>query len=244
MISGVVYPLSNKIETRSMKYTSHVNYRDRRKHLFFLRLFLFVLFVAITCGAAYVYYSIVVGKSSSVQQDTTSQTTSSHFARSINIFRSPYFQFQANETWAEVPTESTANKYVYRSLRHNLIEHELVIYVDQIPANLAANRVLPVTFTTEGTELTSQAVSEHCVTALGNASRSFNQQVTVNNVSMLCDSDSTNYTVFAGVAGGTTNIQLKRPSGLNGSYTFLYTNLRAIQDTSQFSEIINSFQAR
>lgn len=227
-----------------MKYTNHVNYRDRRKNLFFIRLFFFVMFIVIACGAAYIYYSIISGKSSNVQQNTTSETTSGYFAPSINVFRSPYFQFQADKTWAEVPTESTANKFVYRSLRQSLIEHELVIYVDQIPANLEANRVLPVELSAGGGELVPGQVSPHCNTVVNQAIRSPQQDVVISGVRVACDSDSTNYTVFAGISGGDTRIPMKRTTGVDARYTLLYTNLKATQDAGQLSDILTSFQSR
>lgn len=225
-----------------MKYNNHLNYQDRRRFLFKVRLVLFCILGLGVLAVIYIYFSVVVQRDANTEDLTTSGQTSGYFAPSVNIFRSPYFQFQAGSDWAEVSTESNANKYVYRSLRSNLIEHELVVYVNQIPANLTANHVLPVNPKGVG-ELLPLAVSEHCSKVVV-APSARPQEVLQDRVKYLCHSDSTNYTALVGLVEHSTSLQLPRPDGSTATYSILYTNLKATPDSSQLTQIADSFQTR
>lgn len=188
------------------------------------------------------YYSVVNRQSLNTETTSTSQETSGYFAPSVKIFRSSFFQFQADNTWVEVPAESTASKFVYRSLRANLIEHDLTIYVNSMPSVLVSNRVLPVNLKS-GPELLPISTSDHCVKVAGGPNAG-TVKVLLDNVSMLCDADSTNYTVLVGLANGTTVLDLLRPDGTTAQYAILYSNLRATPEASQLMQIVNSFQTR
>jgi hypothetical protein len=189
------------------------------------------------------FLSIHGQESANTPTTTTSEATSSYFAPSVKIFRSPFFQFQTDQNWAEVPAESTQNKFVYRSLRANLIEHELVIYVNQIPANLVANRVLPVTIK-EQKELMPTQVSDHCNKAFGGQPRLGNPSTTIDKVRILCDADSTNYVVLVGAIDGSNTLNMLRPNGTATAYALQYTNLKATGDVAQLVSIVDSFQTR
>lgn len=225
-----------------MKYNNHLNYEDRRHFIFKVRLTIACITILALLVGAYAYFTVMVQRDANTEQTTTSQQTSSYFAPSVNIFRSPYFQFQASNTWAEVPTESTPNKFVYRSLRSSLIEHELTIYVNQIPADVKANHVLPVNLKSGG-ELLPILVSEHCSKAVTTPS-SQPKEVLMDRVKFLCHSDSTNYTVLVGLVDGSTTLQLPRPDGSTANYAILYSNLKATPDASQLTQIADSFQTR
>jgi len=200
-----------------------------------------VFFAVIAVGVA-IKIEAMINNDKNTTDATTSAVTTSYFAPSTQIFRTPYFQFQANKTWAEVPSESTANKFVYRSLRSNLIEHELTIYTNSPPTNLAATHVLPVKPSNANTELIPGTVSKHC--REGNNMTASDQMVNVDGIQMLCDVDNTQYKVIAGVKDAGTVITLTRPNKSKQSYTIYYTNVTARPEASQLIEILNSFQTR
>ncbi len=227
-----------------MKYNNHLNYRDRRRYLLKVRLVLILVFGSILTLIGYMFYSVMNDDSSNTAQTTTSESTNSYFAPSINVFKTPYFQFQADKTWGEVPAESTQSKFVYRSLRSSLIEHELVIYVNQVPANLETTRVLPVNLKSNNSEMLPLNISNHCSEALGGKTSNRAQEVLIEKVTIMCDSDSTMYTVMAGLVDSSTNIRLDRPDGTSAVYALRYNNLRATPDSSQFTQILNTFQSR
>ena len=227
-----------------MKYNNHLNYRKRRSFLIKVRLVLFLLFVVICAGILMFYLKYVREENVNTPNKTTSEATVSVVAPSINIFKSPYFQFQAPNNWVEVPNESTPTKFVYRGLRSSLIEHELVIYVNQIPANISANRVYAALFKNDNTELDPLTISDHCIKATNNVSTMEDKEILFNGVKMPCDSDSRNFTVLAGLQGDDTTLNMIRPDGTTASYAILYTNLRAVPDATEMKKIIETFQTR
>lgn len=226
-----------------MRYNNRLNYRARKRFLFRVRLAIFVFALLVAASLVYMFLSIRDQDSANIPEVTTSEATSSYFAPSVKIFRSPFFQFQTDQTWAEVPTESSSNKFVYRSLRSNLIEHELSIYVNQIPANLTANRSLPVTVI-NSKELVPSRVSELCNKVFGGQPRLGDQEVEVDKVRIRCNADGTNYEVLVGAIGGSSTINMIRPDGTPVAYALQYTNLKATGDVTQLTSIIESFQTR
>lgn len=225
-----------------MRYNQQLNFQKRRSFLLRVRLFILCMALLIFAAGAYAYYSVVSRQSSNTNSTSTSRQTSGYFAASVKVFNSSFFQFQADKTWAEVPAESTPTKFVYRSHRANLIEHELTIYVNEIPPALAANRVLPVNLKGDS-ELLPISVSEHCLKTAG-APTGDNPVVELDRVKLACDSDSTNYTVLVGLAGGNTVLDLLRPDNTRAKYSIAYSNLKATPDATQLNQIAETFQTR
>lgn len=227
-----------------MKYNNRLNYRDRRRLLFRLRIIFFLVALALIGIVIYFYVDFIKDKTLNEGQEAVSEKTTSVIAPSVNIFKTAFYQFQASDSWVEVPNESNSSKFVYRSLRTNLIEHELVIYVNQVPVNLEANRVMPVDFAENKQRLIPSPVSEHCVKALGGRSTVSKTEVTFEKVRFNCDSDSTNYTVIVGELNGDSVVNMIRPSGESVAYTIYYSNLKAINDAIELTDIMKSFQTR
>ncbi len=225
-----------------MKYNNHLNYQKRKKIIFRTRLVVTIVLVLLIVIAGTLFIRNI--RKTTVFEPVESGNSNSVMTSSVNILRSPYFQFQAPKGWVEIPNESTPSKFVYRSLKSNLIEHELIIYVNQIPANLSANHVLPVKLMGNNFEMMPSSVSEHCIQKLGGRSTMNDTDVIMDDTKLKCNSDSTNYTVMVGQVGGGTSISMSRPDKSQATYAFYYTNLRAVPDATEFTEIIKSFQAR
>lgn len=226
-----------------MKYNSHLNYKKRKRFIFTVRLLIVVFLVFIVAGSAYVYFKYFSEDSSQNQTAITAPKTTT-IASTISVYRTPYFQFQGRNSWAEVENLSGNDKYVYRNIKSNLIQAELTIYLRQIPANIEANRVIPVTFNTEKSRITPESVSDHCVKALNNKSSIQAETVVVSGVKMLCDSDSVNYDVLVGEVGGDTVLNMIRPDGTPIVYAIYYNDLTASPNTNELMEILSSFQTR
>lgn len=223
----------------AMKYSQQFNYRRRKRYLRLVWSLAVLLLAVIIASLIYLYYQAT--KDDQNNKATSGQTTK-YLAPSVRVFDTSYFHFQTNNTWAEIPAETTPNKFVYRSIRAGLVEHELVIYVDQLPNNLFANRVLPVS--QDGNhKLSPITVSEHCIKAAG-GSQAMPMEVVVEQVKMLCKSDTTNYTVLLGLVNGSTAMSLARPDGSKKNYTIAYADLRSIYDPTELIQIIDSFQTR
>lgn len=180
-------------------------------------------------------------KNNPTEQTTTSKSTS-YFAKKTDIFTTKYFQFQAYDNWTAVTSETTDNKYVYRSFNKNIIEQELVIYVNELPSDISITRILPVDVINDS-ELEPAEISDHCNGAVGGP-KVDEALVKFQKVSFLCDVDNTQYNLAIGVIGGSTQIKLTRPDKSEANYLIYYKNLKAVPDASQLPEIISSFQPR
>lgn len=222
-----------------MKYSQQLNYRRRKRYLRLVWSLVALLLILIVAGLIYLYYQATKEDDSN---NATSVQTTKYLAPSVRVFNTPYFRFQTNDTWAEIPAETTSTKFVYRSIRAGLVEHELVVYVDQIPNNLVANRVLPVAQQSNNM-LSPITVSEHCIKAAG-GSKAAPVEVVVEQVKMPCKSDTTNYTVLLGLIHGSTVMNLSRPDGSKKDYTISYADLRATYDPTELIQIIDGFQTR
>lgn len=225
-----------------MRYHQDLNYHKRKKFLLKAWILFLSFAVILIAAASYGYYAIISRQSSNTDNSSTSRATKSYYAPSVKVFRSPFFQLQMDDTWFELPAESTPTKFVYRSLRSNLIEQELTIYVNDIPEILTPNRVLPVNLKSES-EFLPITVSEHCIKAAGGPNIT-SARVTLDRVTFRCDADSTDYRVMAGEVNGTTTFNLQRPDGTRAKYALYYTNLKATPDGTQFTQIVDSFQTR
>lgn len=225
-----------------MKYHRHMNFGHRRKYIVRMRLLFTFMALVILATSAYAYHAFLTQKVVNSQQPATSAKTSSYYSGSAHVIKAPYFQFQANKSWSQVPAESTPEKFVYRSMRTNLIEHELVIYVNDIPESLAANRVMAVD-KRGGSQLAPISVSEHCMKTAG-GSRIDDPLVTILKSQFRCDADSTNYEVLVGMVGGNNKLSLQRPDGTEAIYAIKYTNVKATPEASVLYDILSSFQTR
>lgn len=223
-----------------MKYHQQFNYRRRQRFIRRIKIgaFFFVLIVLGFVG--WIYYDNMKSGDYNAPEQSTSAPTSSYVAPNIQIFRTPYFQFQTTKSWSEDPDASTANKFVYRSLRAGLLEQQLIVYVNAPPSD-AVTRVAVVE-PTPNRGLKYLKLSDHC----GKASnfKDSSQIIKVEGVTLNCFGDDTRFTVLAGISGANTNMSLSRPDNTLATYTISYSNVTSSPDAIQLEGIINSFQTR
>lgn len=209
------------------------------------RIFIFFIILVVIAGLIILAIRLDSFLQDRVNTDksTTTEETSAYFASSNKIFTTDYFQFQAPKNWAEIPSESTDTKFVYRGINKPIIEDELIIYVNSIPGDLTATRLLPVELSPDGQAISSGLVSDHCNEA--SADHNIDEKVVrYKKVTVNCDIDNTQFNVLVGLVGGTTRMTLKRPNGSTADYTILYRNVKAIPDASGLLQIMQSFQTR
>jgi hypothetical protein len=172
-----------------------------------------------------------------------SSPVSSSFAPPVEVFRTPFFQFQVNNNWKAVAAESGENRFVYRSFRDTLAEHTVTITVGDEAEPIATTRVLPV-IPGQNNRLLPAQVSEHCRTALPPDNIRQPKEVVMNDVRFRCNPDSSDYTVSVGLSGGRVPMRLKRPNGTTVSYSIVYQNVMAQPHERELQELISSFQTR
>lgn len=225
-----------------MRYYYKISSHSKKRYLRRVYIFIAVLLSITLAIFAYIKIDAYLQKNQNAPSATTTEKTTGYFAPTTKIFRTQYFQFQSDDSWVEMPAESSSTEYVYRGFRNNLIEQELIIYVGVIPSNLSGTRVLPVSIK-EDKQFSINQVSDHCNKATGGPIIG-QAQVSFQDVTMLCDVDGTQYQVLVGLIGGTTNLTLSRPDGTNEVYAIYYKNVKASPDSIQFSQIVSSFQTR
>lgn len=169
--------------------------------------------------------------------------TSANFSPTTQIFNNQYFQFQTDSSWKQVPAETTSTRFVYRSFRGTLVEHELYIYVnDQAPV-ADTTRVLPVEIG-PNSQLIASKISDHCKTALPPNSPLKIQNMKLSDVEFMCNPDATNYSVSVGLKGGSAPMKIMRPNGTVATYGIIYRNVTATPGDQELQEIISAFQIR
>lgn len=215
----------------------------RRKPFKRLKWFLTGLIIAVPIALVILFFtsSIFIERDS---QPVTSGVQTIVQAPSIRVFRTPYFQFQTGNTWAEDAKETSGTKFVYRSYKGPLIEHDLTIYVNPSVQDFDSTRVQPVITKQDGTFDPAEGISEHCDTFLPDGQKDRAQVITYKDVTFLCDADDTIYDVLVGNAGGTPLMDLIRPDGSTASYVIQYRDLTAEPSGRELKEIVRSFQTR
>lgn len=226
-----------------MKYHHQISLHRRRKYL--KRVYIFFIILAVIAGLIVLAIRVdsYLRNSANTQEATTTEQKSTYFTSGNKIFTTDYFYFQAPKNWVEISSESTDAKFVYRGLNDPIVDDELIIYVNDIPGNLSATRLLPVNLRAGGQELSSGSLSDHCKEASSDDNID-EKVVTYKKVTLNCDIDNTQFNVLVGEVGGSTRVTLNRPDGSSADYSILYRNVEAVADASDLVQIMQSFQTR
>ncbi len=219
--------------------------RHHGRHRFIRRLKWFIagLFIAVPVIIVILFFTTSVFIEPEAPPATSGVQTSVQ-APSTKIFRTVHFQFQASNTWTEDAKETTANKFVYRSFRGPIIEHDMTIYVNPSTTQFDATRIQPVIPQPDGTLKDIEGISEHCDTSLPPADKDREQTVKFHGVTFICDADDTIFDVLVGKVEGSPFIDLVRPDDSTARYLISYRDLTAAPTGRELREIVRSFQTR
>ncbi len=174
----------------------------------------------------------------------TSEAKSSIQASAINVFKSKYFQFQADTSWVEVAGESNENKYAYRSMRGPLVEHDLFIYVNAAPPDTAVSRVQPANVKDKKELVVNAPLSEHCRSSVPKGVPLNVTRLSLGGVTFNCRPDSALFTVLVAEPNDSQVIKMQRPDGSSIQFTIIYRDLTANPTGSKLKPIAESFQVR
>ncbi len=182
------------------------------------------------------------------QQPVSKPQYSSVKGASINLFKTKYFQFQANDKWKEVTTETKEGHYVYRGFNGALVERDLVIDINKTTEEVAplvrTTRVMPIEVIDDGHIRVVEGAGEHCSAALPKNAPLNPTKITSKNVSFICTPDAVVYQVSIGLVKGTTTFPLLRPGGVKATYTITYRDLTVAPNDTQLRDIVSTFQTR
>ncbi len=234
----------SEVAVSRSNYYHDVNFHHKRHYRKRIILIIFiVLFLASLVIGGFMLDSWLQSKKSVVPSKPTVATEST-YSPTIQYFRTSYFQFQAGANWRAIEGETTANKFVYRSNRSTIVDHEIIFYVNKADDDKQITHVLPVVKNAAGDKLFAGTISEHCrkkVPPVGNQSP---QIVTLSDVKFLCNPQSNNFVATVGIVGDAVPMKLSRPNGTQATYSIVYRNLTATPDDNQLRSIVESFQTR
>ncbi|MFO0920076.1 MAG: hypothetical protein U0451_00180 [Candidatus Saccharimonadales bacterium] len=231
------------------KYKVNVNHAKQRRFLRFSKVFIVVVVLIVLAVGAYIIIDSIIEKNKSSVPSTPTKPVSSTVEPSVEVFSSPYFQFQTDKNWRFIANESTSTKFTYRRGADNLVSGDMTVYINSSPtsADMQATRVLPVSIKADDQfRLEASFVSEHCNSKLPKDIKYKTGEIaiTLNSVRFLCDVDGTNYTIIVGLENGTEAMNFKRPDGTNANYIIFFRDLRAVPVPKEFENIMDTFQIR
>lgn len=201
-----------------------------------------VLLLVIISAAGVLYYDLY--RSNSSGQNPVSEVEQQVISDNLQTFSSPYFKFTDNGKWVLKEDESSDDKYVYYRYRGLNIEHQLVIYVNQVPISLylAVNRALPVRIVSSNSfDVTN--VSGPCIRQYSSGELHKIKIVTIEGAGMLCDPDTPLYTVVLSEIDGDYRLSMRRSSGAPVQFVITYRDYRLEPETLVIKRIAASFQA-
>lgn len=225
-----------------MHYYHQLNYAQRKKFVRKVGLLAGIIVLITAAVVAIILIDYKRAPSLNSKESATSGVSTSTYEPRVQIFRTAYFQFQASTSWSQVLPESANDKFVYRSKRGNLIEQELVIYVNRESDARPVARVLPVSLK-ENSELLAGKVSEQCGKKVKATSQPTIPTV-IDRVSFNCSPNYEGFNVLVGLVDGSPKLALKRPDGNTATYIIFYSNVTASPDAQQLIDIVNTFQSR
>lgn len=228
------------------KYLYGVNHARQRRFLYRSRRVIYVIILMSVLILLAIFIDSYLQKRKAQTPSTPTHPISSTVEPSIQIFTTPYFQFQTNKKWNFIANESSTTKFLYRRGDRNLVSGEMVVYVNSSPTDIQATHILPVTLKEDTKSLKASFVSDVC---RKNLSKTIQQTqgeapITLQSVRFLCDVDGTNFTIIVGQENGTPIMNFTRPDGSKAGYLIYIRDLRAVPEPSEFPEIMNSFQIR
>jgi hypothetical protein len=201
----------------------------------------FIFLVGISVVSYFIYYGLHKQSVKPVTSGVENTEITGNKVATIN----DNFQFEDTGSWVLDKNNSTATKFTYHKFRKSVLEHELVIYMNQvpIPLYLAAPRVLPVHIVNNNS-LQITNVSSPCVSQYAKGELHKVKELEVNNATMLCDPDSPQYFVVVSEINGNYQLHLKRPNGSPVQFVITYKDTGLSPQPDSILNVASSFRTR
>jgi len=219
---------------RQVKRSHYSNFRRQ--------MFITLFFIAAFAAVGYFIYS---GLRRPQAKPVTSGVENVQITGNKRTFTNDYFQFEDTGTWSIDKNNSTANKITYLEYRKNQLEHQMVVYINQvpIPLYLAAPRVLPLRIINDNS-FQATNVSSPCGSTYPKGALHQVKEVQIANATMLCDPDSPQYMVVLSEINGDYRLHLKRPNGTPIQFVITYKDDGLASQPNSLINIANSFHTR
>jgi hypothetical protein len=216
----------------------------KRSHYSNFRRQMFITFLfAVAFGA--VGYYIYTGLHRQPAKPATSAVENTEITGNKVATINDYFQFEDTGAWVLDKQNSTGNKFIYHKFRKSVLEHELIVYMNQvpIPLYLATPRVLPLRIVNDNS-FQATDVSNECGKTYAKGELHKVKEVSISNATMLCDPDNTQYYVVLSEINGDYRLHLKRPNGTPVQFVITYKDDGLDPQPSSLLNIASSFKTR
>lgn len=224
---------------RSYQHQLHANHR-RRRHI---RRWGFIALIIIV-GLAVWLHSLKSQTQVTAAQPVTKTIVA---ANTTKLWSEPFFSLKLPSGWVQVGTP-TASHYEWRGGQKGVDDSRTIdVYVNDIPANLAVNRVIAVD--SNGAEIDVQgAVSANCSTFTGSGVHTPGEGPAPglwNNLPFICDLANYERDVVGTISDqGVNTIKLTGASGQQHRFFLVYTDSSYAADYDIFTAALQSFQAK
>lgn len=224
-----------------MRYSHGISFLRKKQHR--TKIFkYFSLGLIIMIAAGFFVWLDGYMEASKTQTAATSNKKTQTYDSAYKNIKTDHFSFSAKKSWQLVASESSQRKFVYRDHSNGSLRQSFYVYIDQLPAQTQATRVLPVSLSADGRSLMPGEISGHCKQAVGDSRASF-RPVTFEGVNFTCNAGSPLFTTFIGIRGGGTELRMTRANGQLASYRLVYEDVTGDPQALDIVEIIASFKA-
>jgi hypothetical protein len=211
-------------------------YSNFRRYMFFT----IVLVVLLGAAGYFIYSGLHTPSSSPISKVQNSVITGNQ-----QTYTNDFFSFKDSPTWVIDKNNTTASKIVYHKFNKNVLEAEMIAYINQdpIPLYSAVPRVLPLHIVNNNSfEPTS--VSQPCVSQYAKGQPHKVMEVTISGASMLCDPDSPQYFIILSEIGGDYHLPLKNSVGKPVEFVITYKDDIDSDTPDSVINIADSFHTR
>lgn len=223
------------------EHTYHVDKVTSRRKRRLARLLIVVGVIGVIAGGLWLRSAL---KPNTVIHDSSATTT--HIGlMPTQSFQLASFRINLPKDWKQITPSAALAAYSWRGATKETDARSLDVYVDQIPANLAVNRMFPLV--AEGSRLQARGgVSDNCSTftlASTTDPRTGVAPSKWNGIAFWCD--MANYMrnmVGTSSADGINSVTVSGPSGTH-RYFFVYTDHSGEPEYDTFTQALESFQA-
>lgn len=210
-------------------------------------------FVGIAVGAVGLVVYIDMQQNNNTAVQGTSQTiVQAAAAQSKKLtVNEPTFEMQLPGDWKEVKRTnlSIEHSITWQGTTKYEDNRSITLYIDVIPANLAVNKILPVSV--NGTQLTPGDMSDNCVDYTSGGSREVQKAVQNRDkpakwmgVDFICDMDNIiDNQIGVGSTAGLNQIVMTTPKGTH-KYFFVYADRNIHPDATILKDALTSFKAK
>jgi hypothetical protein len=212
-------------------------YSNFRRYVFFT-----IILAALLGAAGYFIYS---GLRTAPSSSPLSKVQNTVVNGNEQTYTNDYFTFKDSPTWVLAKNNSSASRVVYHKFNKNVLEAEMIVYINQdpIPLYSAVPRVLPLHIINDNSFQPTN-VSQSCGGQYPKGQPHKVMPITINGARMLCDPDSPQYFIILSEIDGDYHLHLKTSAGKPIEFVITYRDDIDSNSPDAIINIASSFHTK